>query len=79
MLLVAEIDPAVNILPPVVLPVTVKLVNVPVLVIFGCAFVVTVAAVPTALPADSAYVALATVPVTLAPVNDVNNDPLPII
>ena len=41
---------------PVVLinPLDVKLVNVPTEVIFGCAFVVIVAAVPTALPADRA-------------------------
>ena len=40
---------------------------------------VTVSAVvaEVAVPADVAYVALATVPVTLAPVNEVNSDPLP--
>ena len=54
------------------------LVSVPTLVMFGCAAVVTVAAVPTALPADNAYVALATVPVTLTPVILDNKLPLPI-
>ena len=52
----------------VILPLTPKLVNVPVLVMFGCAFVVTVPAV-VVLPDVTAYVALATVPVTLAPVS----------
>ena len=72
-------------LPPVTLPVVdinpldVNEVKVPTEVIFGCALVVTVAAVPTALPADTAYVALATVPVTLAPVIFVNALPLPIM
>ena len=40
--------------PAVSVPLTLNDVNVPTLVIFDCAFVVTVAAVPTALPADSA-------------------------
>ena len=38
--------PVVNKLPGFVFDVTVKLVNVPTLVIFGCAFVVNVFAVP---------------------------------
>jgi len=54
-------------LPDVILPVTAKLVKVPVLVIFGCAAVVTVPAV----------VASGTVPVTLAPVNEVKLAPDP--
>ena len=58
-------------LPDVVLPDTVKLVNVPVLVMFGCAAVVTV-------PAVVALVALDTVPVTLAPTNELNPLPLPV-
>ena len=55
--LVADINPAVKILAPTILPVVLTSpldvieVNVPTEVIFGCAFVVTVAAVPTALPA----------------------------
>ena len=59
-------------------PLDVIEVNVPTLVIFGWALVVTVAAVPTALPALNAYVALATVPVTLAPVIELSVAPLPI-
>ena len=47
----ALIVPAVDKLPVLVVAVTLKLVNTPTLVILGCAFVVTVAAVPTALPA----------------------------
>ena len=53
---------------PSIRPVTLRLTNVPVLVIFGCAAVVTVPAV----------VALDTVPVTLPPVILVNVLPLPI-
>ena len=45
------------------LPVTANELRVPTDVIFGCALVVTVPAVPD----ETAYVALATVPVTLAP------------
>ena len=56
------------------LPVTAKLVNVPTEVIFGCALVVTVPAVP----ALKAYVAFATVPVTLAPTNELSPLPLPV-
>ncbi len=60
-----------------VFPVTLNELNVPTLVMFGCAFVVTVPAVVAlvahvalvALPASNAYVAFATVPVTLAPVS----------
>jgi hypothetical protein len=58
------------------LPLELNDVNVPTLVMLGCAFVVTVPAV-VADPADVAYVALATVPVTLAPAKLVNVDPLP--
>ena len=47
-------------------PVTDKADKVPVEVMLGCAAVVTVPAVP-AVPELTAYVALATVPVTLAP------------
>ena len=77
---VDEINPPVKILPLVVLPVTLKLVNVPTLVMFACAFVVTVPAVvaEVAVPDVVANVALATVPVTLAPVRLVNKLPLPI-
>ena len=79
MLPVALINPPVRIFPPVILPVTVALVNVPTDVMFGCALVVTVAAVvaDVAVPDDTAYVALATVPVMLAPVIDVSAEPLP--
>ena len=59
------------ILPPVTLPVTDNKVNVPTLVMLACALAVTYCAVP-------ADVALATVPVTLAPVKLVNKLPLPI-
>jgi len=52
-----------------VVPVTASVVSVPTLVILGCAAVVTVPAV-VALPALVAKVALATVPVTFAPVID---------
>ena len=58
-------------LPEVILPVTAKAVNVPVLVMFGCAAVVTV-------PAVVALVALDTVPVTLAPTIELNPLPLPV-
>ena len=65
----------VPMLPTLALPDTDTLVNMPVLVIFGCAEVVTVPAVSavdaypavSANPAESAYVAFATVPVTFAP------------
>ena len=43
---VALIIPAVNKLPVLVVAVTLKLLNIPTLVILGCAFVVTVLAVP---------------------------------
>jgi hypothetical protein len=74
---VALTRPPVKILDPVTLPLELitpefNEVNVPTDVIFDCALVVTV-------PAVVAYVALATAPVTLAPVNDVNLLPLPII
>ena len=45
------------------LPVTARADNVPTEVMFGCAAVVTVPAVPD----ETAYVAFATVPVTFAP------------
>ena len=67
---VADIRPTVVILPALALPVTARLVNVPTLVMLACAAVVTV-------PAVVAVVALATVPVTLAPVIEVNRLPLP--
>ena len=63
-------DPLPLILAPVMLPLELNDVNVPTLVILGCAAVVTV-------PAVAAEVALATVPVTLAPTMLVNPDPLP--
>ena len=64
-----------DILPVVdISPLAVKLVNVPTLVMFGCAFVVTVPAVPALV----ANVALATVPVTLLPFKLVNKLPLPV-
>ena len=59
-----------------ILPVTDNAVNVPTEVMFGCAFVVTVPAV-VADPALVAYVAFATVPVTLAPGILVNPAALP--
>ena len=62
---------------PSTLPVVDKLVNTPTLVMLGCAFVVTVPAV-VAAPALTAYVALATVPVTLAPASADRAKPLPI-
>ena len=64
----------------VIFPLTAKLVSVPTLVIFGCAFVVTVPAVVAlvAEPALVAYVALATVPVTFAPARLVKFAPDPI-
>ena len=54
--------------------------NVPTEVIFGCALVVTVPAVVAdpAVPDETAYVALATVPVTLAPVRLLRAEPLPV-
>ena len=57
---VAFTTPLVVKLPPLTLPVTVRDVNVPTLVIFGCAFVYTV-------PATNA---LATCPDTLAPATE---------
>ena len=65
------------ILAAVRLPFTPKLVNVPTDVILGCAAVVTVPAV-VADPALVAYVALATVPVTLPPANALKPLPLPV-
>ena len=65
--------PFIAILP---LAVIVNPVNVPTEVMFGCAFVVTVPAV-VALPDVVAYVALATVPVTLAPGIEVSPAALP--
>ena len=59
------------------MPVTANDVSVPTLVILGCAAVVTVPAV-VAVPALVENVALATVPVTLAPVIDDNVEPLPL-
>ena len=73
---IADTIPPVNMLPPVALPVTVSELNEPTLVIFGCAAVVTVAAV-VALPALVAKVALATVPETLAPVRALSPAPDP--
>ena len=63
-------------LPLITLPATVKLVNNPTEVILGCALAVTVTAVQAA-PALLAYAALATVPVTLAPLMFVIPAPLP--
>ena len=67
------------ILTAVTVPFTPSPVNVPVEVIFGCAFVVTVPAVLAVPepPALTAYVALATVPVTLAPGIAVSPVPAP--
>ena len=48
------------------LPLTIRVVSVPTDVMLGCALVVTVPAVPD-VPDETAYVALATVPVTFAP------------
>ena len=61
-------------------PLVLTAVKIPTLVILGCAASVTVAAVVAepAVPELVANVALATVPVTLAPVILVSNDPLPI-
>ena len=81
MLLPSPYKYAPIILPVVeILPLEVKLVSVPTEVMLGCALVVTVAAVVAlvAVPALVAKVALATVPVTLAPVRLVNKLPLPI-
>ena len=69
-------------LPPVMLPLALKLVKIPTDVIFACAFEVTVPAVVAvvalvAVPALVAKVALATVPVTLAPVMLDSKLPLP--
>ena len=56
-------------LPTLALPVTVKLVNVPVLVMFGCALVVTVAAEPVALPVNAPVNVVAlTLPALILPV-----------
>ena len=63
--------PVVTILPLEMLPVTDRELNVPTLVILGCAFEVTV-------PAVVADVALATVPVTFAPGIDVSPAPEPL-
>ena len=78
---VAVINPLVIKLPPATLPNTLKALSVPTLVILGCAFAVTVPAVVAlvAVPADVAKVALATVPVTLAPVIALSPDPLPLM
>ena len=73
---VADIKPAVNKLPDVLLPLTLRLVNTPTEVMLACAFAVTVPAV-VADPAVVAYVALATGPVTLPPEIVVNKLPLP--
>ena len=54
------------VLPALILPLTINPVSDPSEVIFGCALVVTVPAVPDD-PAEIAYVAFATVPVTFAP------------
>ena len=64
-------------LAPVIFPLTLKLVNTPTLVILGWLFPVTVTAVVVD-PAEVAYVALATVPTTLAPFKFVNPLPLPV-
>ena len=61
-------------LPTVALPVTDNALNVPTLVIFGCAAVVTVPAVVALV----ALVANGTVPVTLAPAIALNPLPLPV-
>ena len=67
-----DIVPLVVTLPAVALPVTLNEVNVPTDVIFDCALVVTVPAVvaEVAVPEDVAYVALATVPLTLLPLTE---------
>ena len=59
---VAEIKPTVRMLPLSTLPVTLADAKIPTLVIFGCAFVVTV-------PAVVALVANPTAPITLLPVS----------
>ena len=74
MLPVALTTPPVLTLPPVALPDTDTEVKVPTLVMLGCAAVVTVPAVP----AVTAEVALATVPVMLAAVIVVSKLPSPI-
>ena len=71
----ATTAPAVFKLPALALPVTPNDVSVPTLVIFGCAAVVTVPAVPALV----ANVAFATVPVTLAPASCDKPAPLPVI
>ena len=60
-----------------ILPFTFNPISVPVLVILGCALAVTVTVV-TEVPVLIAYVALATVPVTFAPVIELNPLPLPV-
>ena len=61
--------PAVAKLPDVVVPVTIKLVNVPTLVMLGCALVVTVAAEPVALPDNAPVNVVAlTLPALMLPV-----------
>ena len=72
---VADISPPVNKLPPVILPVLLNEVSTPTEVILACELAVTYCTVP----ADVAYVALATVPVTLAPVMLVNKLPSPMM
>ena len=66
-------------LPPVMLPVELNAVNIPTLVMLACALPVTVVDVVAlvAVPALVAKVALATVPVTLAPVMLDSKLPLP--
>ena len=72
----ADIRPAVVTLPLATLPLTVSAVNVPTDVMLACAAVVTVPAV-VADAAEVANVALATVPVTLAPAMALSPEPLP--
>ena len=64
-------------LPTFAFPETLKVVNVPTLVMLACAFPVTVPAV-LALSALTACVAFATVPVTFAPARLDNPEPLPV-
>ena len=61
------------------LPLTVNVDNVPTDVMLACALPVTVPAVvaESAVPAEVAYVALATAPTTLAPVKLLSVEPLP--
>ena len=67
MLAAADTKPAVKTLPPVALPLTVNEVSVPTEVIFGCAAVVTVAAVVALPTVNDAAVPVNPVP---APLND---------